>query len=234
MESKAYSIISPSSHPCKNIVNPPASTLLPAAVPPPKRRSKHCVRIQFNLLEAEQERALGASRKKRACILVNLIPHSEEEWLLSGLESSTKVDDGEEEEEKERQENKKNNDREESEETGEMSPSKWSKVMSEMCNKLTGVMKSYMVERKSSTTEPENEAKDMTNMGQTEEGRGSSTSPAPMDVDELNKVVEMARNVATLNKEEDKEEYKVIAMNEEDPEATNSIKHGQKLPFQLI
>ncbi|MQL98588.1 hypothetical protein Taro_031303, partial [Colocasia esculenta] len=33
------------------------------------------------------------------CILVHLIPHSEEEWLLSGLESSTKVDDGEEEEE---------------------------------------------------------------------------------------------------------------------------------------
>ncbi|MQM22268.1 hypothetical protein Taro_055318 [Colocasia esculenta] len=85
MESKADSILSPSSPPCENIVNPPTSTLLPTPVPPPKRRSKHCVRIQFNLLEAEQ-------------ILVNMIPHSEEEWLLSGLESFTKVDDGEEEE----------------------------------------------------------------------------------------------------------------------------------------
>ncbi|MQL70585.1 hypothetical protein Taro_002899 [Colocasia esculenta] len=65
-------------------------------------------------------------------------------------------------------------------------------------------------------------------MGRTKEGRGSSTSPAPMDVDELDKVVEMAGNVATLKKEEDKKEYKVIAMNEEEnPEATNSIKHGQ-------
>ncbi|MQM21967.1 hypothetical protein Taro_055014 [Colocasia esculenta] len=136
-----------------------------------------------------------------------------------------------------------------------MSPSKWSKVMSEMRNELTCVvcrieergrhtrrelkefgtkldslfkqMKSYIAERKSSTIGPENEAKDITNMGQTEEGRGSSTSPAPMNVDELDKVVEMAGNVATLKKE-DKEEYKVIAMNEEeDPEATNSIKHGQ-------
>ncbi|MQL83695.1 hypothetical protein Taro_016200 [Colocasia esculenta] len=146
-----------------------------------------------------------------------------------------------------------------------MSPSKWSKVMSEMHNELTGVvcrieernkqtrrelkefgikvdslfkqMKSYMAKRKFSTTEPENEAKDMTNMDQTEEGRGSSTSLAPMDVDELDKVVEMAGNVATLKKEEDKEEYKVIAMNEEeDPEATNSIKHGQAIDigFQFL
>ncbi|MQM21209.1 hypothetical protein Taro_054244 [Colocasia esculenta] len=94
-----------------------------------------------------------------------------------------------------------------------------------------------MAERKSSTTGPENEAKDMTNMGQTEEGRGSSTSPAPMDVDELDKVVEMAGNVGTLNREEDKEEYKVIAMNEEeDPEATISIKHGQaiNIGFQFL
>ncbi|MQM18269.1 hypothetical protein Taro_051257 [Colocasia esculenta] len=38
----------------------------------------------------------------------------------------------------------------------------------------------------------------------------------------------MAGNVGTLNREEDKEEYKVIAMNEEeDLEATISIKHGQ-------
>ncbi|MQM21805.1 hypothetical protein Taro_054850 [Colocasia esculenta] len=75
----------------------------------------------------------------------------------------------------------------------------------------------------------------MTNMGQTEEGRCSSTSPAPMDMDELDKVVEMAENVATLK--EDKDEYKVIAMNEEeDPEATNSIKHGQAIDvgFQFL
>ncbi|MQL98080.1 hypothetical protein Taro_030782 [Colocasia esculenta] len=37
-------------------------------------------------------------------ILVNLIPHSEEEWLLSGMEISTKVDDGEEEEQEEEEE----------------------------------------------------------------------------------------------------------------------------------
>ncbi|MQM06501.1 hypothetical protein Taro_039325 [Colocasia esculenta] len=137
-----------------------------------------------------------------------------------------------------------------------MSPSKWAKVMSKMLNELTSVvcrieerdrqtireleefgtkfgslfkqMKSYMAESKSSTTRPKNEAKDMTNMAQSEEGRGSSTSPAPMDVDELDKVVEMAGNVATLKEEEDKEEYKVIAMNEEeDLKATNLIKHGQ-------
>ncbi|MQL69449.1 hypothetical protein Taro_001749, partial [Colocasia esculenta] len=160
-----------------------------------------------------------------------------------------------EQEEEERQENKKEEDKEETE---EMSPSKWSKVMSEMRNELTCVvcrmeerdrqtrreleefgtkldsifkqLKSYMAERKSSTTGPENEAKDMTNMGQTEEGRGVSTSPAPMDVEELDKVVKMAANVGTLNMEEDKEEYKVIALNEkEDPEATISIKHGQPL-----
>ncbi|MQL81950.1 hypothetical protein Taro_014417 [Colocasia esculenta] len=75
------------------------------------------------------------------CILLSLIPHSEEEWLLSGLESSTKVvEGGEQEEEEERQENKKEKDREESEETGEMSPSKWSTVMSEMRNELTCVV----------------------------------------------------------------------------------------------
>ncbi|MQL77146.1 hypothetical protein Taro_009545 [Colocasia esculenta] len=45
-----------------------------------------------------------------------------------------------------------------------------------------------------------------------------------MDVDELDKMLEMAGNVGTLNREEDKEEYKVIAMNEEeDPKATISI-----------
>ncbi|MQM15965.1 hypothetical protein Taro_048921 [Colocasia esculenta] len=85
MESKADSIMFPSSPSCENIINPPTSTLLPAPVPPPKRRSKHCLRIQFSLLEVEQ-------------ISVNLIPHSEEEWLLSGLESSTKVVYGEEQE----------------------------------------------------------------------------------------------------------------------------------------
>ncbi|MQL68984.1 hypothetical protein Taro_001259 [Colocasia esculenta] len=98
-------------------------------------------------------------------------------------------------------------------------------------------MKSYMAERKSSTTGPENEAKGMTNMGQTKDGRDSSTSPAPMDVDELDKVVEMAGNVATLKKEKDKEEYKMITMNEEeDPEATNSIKYGQAIyiSFQFL
>ncbi|MQL79729.1 hypothetical protein Taro_012182 [Colocasia esculenta] len=85
-----------------------------------------------------------------------------------------------------------------------------------------------MAERKSSTTGPENEGKDMTNMGQTEEGRGSSTSPAPMDVDELEKVVQMASNVGTLNREEDKEEYEIFAVNEEENlETTISIKHGQ-------
>ncbi|MQL90903.1 hypothetical protein Taro_023501 [Colocasia esculenta] len=73
------------------------------------------------------------------CILLRLIPHSEEEWLLSGLESSTKVVEGGEEEE-ERREKKKEEDRKESEETGEMSPSKWSTVMSEMRNELRGVV----------------------------------------------------------------------------------------------
>ncbi|MQL90884.1 hypothetical protein Taro_023477 [Colocasia esculenta] len=207
-----------------------------------------------------------AKNLKTEQILLSLIPHSEEEWLLSGLESSTKVvERGEQEEEEERQENKKEKDREESEETGEMSPSKWSTVMSEMRNELTGVvcrieerdrqtrreleefgtkldslfkqLKSYMTERKSSTTGPENDAKDMTNMGQTEEVRGSSTSPAPMDVDELDKVVEMAGNVGTLNREEDKEEYEVIVYNEEeDPEATISIKYGQAIDigFQFL
>ncbi|MQM11421.1 hypothetical protein Taro_044329 [Colocasia esculenta] len=72
MESKADSIMSPSSPPCENIINPPASTLLPAPVTPPKQRSKHCVRIQFNLLEAEQVCDLGASRKKRACVRSNV------------------------------------------------------------------------------------------------------------------------------------------------------------------
>ncbi|MQM13985.1 hypothetical protein Taro_046910 [Colocasia esculenta] len=187
--------------------------------------------------------------------LVNLIPHSEEEWLLSGLESSTKVDDGGEEEEG--KENKEEKEREECEETGEMSPSKRAKVMSEMRKELIVVVcriedrdkhtrreleefgtkldslfkqiKSYVAERKSSTTRPENEAKDMTNMGQSEVGRDSSTSSAPMDVGELDKVVEMVGNVATLKEEEEeKEEYKVIAMTKkEDPEATNSIKHFQ-------
>ncbi|MQM14214.1 hypothetical protein Taro_047141, partial [Colocasia esculenta] len=195
-------------------------------------------------------------------ILLRLIPHSEEEWLLSGLESSTKVVEGgeeeEEEEEEERREKKKEEDRKESEETGEMSPSKWSTVMSEICNELRGVvcrieerdmqtrreleefgtkldslfkqLKSYMAERKSSTTAPQNKGKGMTNMGQTEEGRGSSTSPAPMDVDELEKVVQMAVNVGTLNREEEKEEYEVLAVEkEENPEATISIKHDQQL-----
>ncbi|MQL91278.1 hypothetical protein Taro_023889, partial [Colocasia esculenta] len=192
--------------------------------------------------------------------LLRLIPHSEEEWLLSGLESSTKVVEGgeEEEEEEERREKKKEEDRKESEETGEMSPSKWSTVMSEMRNELRGVvcrieerdmqtkreleefgtkldslfkqLKSYMAERKSSTTAPQNEGKGMTNMGQTEEGRGSSTSPAPMDVDELEKVVQMVVNVRTFNREEEKEEYEVLAVEEEEnPEATISIKHGQQL-----
>ncbi|MQM14528.1 hypothetical protein Taro_047464 [Colocasia esculenta] len=79
-----------------------------------------------------------AENIKTEQILLSLIPHSEEEWLLSGLESSTKVvEGGEQEEEEERQENKKEKDREESEETGEMSPSKWSTVMSEMRNELT-------------------------------------------------------------------------------------------------
>ncbi|MQM01481.1 hypothetical protein Taro_034236 [Colocasia esculenta] len=94
-----------------------------------------------------------------------------------------------------------------------------------------------MAERKSSTTGPENEGKDMTNMGQTEEGRGSSTSPAPMDVDELEKVAQMATNVGTLNREEDKEEYEIFAVNEEEnPEATISIKHGQAIDigFQFL
>ncbi|MQL85418.1 hypothetical protein Taro_017937 [Colocasia esculenta] len=53
-------------------------------------------------------------------ILLSLIPHCEEEWLLSGLESSTKVVEGgepEEEEEEERQEKKKEKD---NEETGEI------------------------------------------------------------------------------------------------------------------
>ncbi|MQM19888.1 hypothetical protein Taro_052902 [Colocasia esculenta] len=136
--------------------------------------------------------------------------------------------------------------------------------MSEMRNELTGVvcrieerdrqtrreleefgtkldslfkkLKSYMAERKSSTTGLENDAKNMTNMGQTEEGKGSSTSPAPMDVDEFDKVVEMDGNVGTLNREE-KEEYEVIACKEEeDPEATISIKHGQAIDigFQFL
>ncbi|MQL73142.1 hypothetical protein Taro_005492, partial [Colocasia esculenta] len=107
----------------------------------------------------------------------NLILHSKEEWLLSGLESSTKVDDGEEEEE--RIEERGRRTRRELEEFGIKLDS------------LFKQMKSYIAERKSSTIRPENEAKDITNMGQTEEGRGSSTSPAPMNVDELDKVAEM-------------------------------------------
>ncbi|MQL99892.1 hypothetical protein Taro_032618 [Colocasia esculenta] len=92
------------------------------------------------------------------------------------------------------------------------------------------VQLSYMAERKSSTTAPQNEGKGMTNMGQTEEGRGSSTSPAPMDVDELEKVVHMAVNVGTLNREEEKEEYEVLAVEEEEnPEATIPIKHGKAI-----
>ncbi|MQL75742.1 hypothetical protein Taro_008108 [Colocasia esculenta] len=54
--------------------------------------------------------------------------------------SFTKVDDEEEQEQEERQENKKEKDKEESEETREMSPSTWTKVMSEMCNELTAIV----------------------------------------------------------------------------------------------
>ncbi|MQM09718.1 hypothetical protein Taro_042596 [Colocasia esculenta] len=50
-----------------------------------------------------------------------------------------------------------------------------------------------------------------------------------MDVDELEKVVHMAVNVGTLNREEEKEEYEVLAVEEEEnPEATIPIKHGQQ------
>ncbi|MQM11700.1 hypothetical protein Taro_044608 [Colocasia esculenta] len=77
-----------------------------------------------------------AENLKTEYILLSLIPHCEEEWLLSGLESSTKVVEGGEPEE-ERQEKKKEKD---NEETGEMSPSKWSTVMSAMRNELTGVV----------------------------------------------------------------------------------------------